>query len=89
MEPHSTVPVDLVEEPLEELSPVILAVADCISLVASQDGEELGPSLEVPLARLDALALASGLDSSTSEREAKERPRDHGEVRERPNRTHC
>jgi len=58
MEPHSAVSVDLLEEALEELSPVLLAVVDGVFALAPQDGQELGPGLE------KAAAFADGLEGA-------------------------
>jgi hypothetical protein len=62
MEPHSGPAVDVLDEALEQLGSVFLAVSDGFLAVsdgvvslASQDGEELGSGLEEPAALTDRL----------------------------------
>ena len=64
MEAHSALSVDLLEEAIEELHPVLLAVADGVVSLAAQDGEELGSGLEEATALTDRLEGAVEPDRS-------------------------
>ena len=55
MEPHSALAVDLLDEALEQLGSVVLAVSDGVVSLAAQDGEELRAGLEEPTALADRL----------------------------------
>ena len=57
----SAVPVDLLDEALEEFEPVFLAAADGIVSLAAQDGDELGTGLE------EAAAFAHRLEGAVEE----------------------
>ncbi len=46
MEAHLGPCVDVVDEPLEELNPVLLTVVDGVISLASQDGQKLRAGLE-------------------------------------------
>ena len=60
IEAHSGPGVDVVDEALEELSSVLLTVADGVISLAAKDGQELGTGLE------EAAPFADGLEVQSS-----------------------
>ena len=58
IEAHSGPRVDVVDEALEELSPVILTVTDGVISLAAKDGQKLGTGLEEAAPFADRLELA-------------------------------
>ena len=58
IEAHSGLRVDVVDEALEELSPVLLTVADGVISLAAKDGQELGTGLEEAAPFADGLEVA-------------------------------
>ena len=58
IEAHSGSGVDVVDEALEELSPVLLAVVDGVISLAPKNGQELGASLEEAAPFADGLEVA-------------------------------
>ena len=68
MEPHSRPAVDVLDEALEELCPILLTVADGVVSLAAQDGEELGTGFEEATALTDRLegAVEPGRSSAVT-----------------------
>jgi hypothetical protein len=48
MEPHSGPAADVLDEALEELNPIFLAVVNGVVSLTAQDGQELGPVSKKP-----------------------------------------
>ncbi len=58
IETHSGSRVDAVDEAVEELSPVLLTVADGVISLPAKDGQELGAGLEEAAPFADGLEVA-------------------------------